>query len=52
MMIFVILQDKQEVAVGNVMFLLTYTLLPKEDIVHNTNTFSWADRIAPIIVNR
>ncbi|XP_052058680.1 dynein axonemal heavy chain 3-like isoform X1 [Mytilus californianus] len=45
------LKDKQEVAVGNVMFLLTYAKLPKEDIGHNTNTFSWADRIAPIIIN-
>ncbi|XP_069141245.1 dynein axonemal heavy chain 3-like isoform X4 [Argopecten irradians] len=45
------LKDKQEVAAGNLMFLLEYTYLPKDDIILNNSTFSWADRIVPIITN-
>ncbi|KAL5013226.1 hypothetical protein ScPMuIL_007496 [Solemya velum] len=45
------LKDKQEVAAGNLMFLLDYAYLPKDDILLNNNTFSWAERIVPIVKN-
>jgi len=49
--LFVLWQDKQEVAGGNLMFIMEYTYLPKDDILLNNQTFSWADRIVPIINN-
>ncbi|KAL4226016.1 hypothetical protein ACF0H5_014003 [Mactra antiquata] len=45
------LKEKQEVAAGNLMFLMQYAYLPKDDILLNNNTFSWADRILPMITS-
>ena len=36
-------------AAENLMFLLDYATLPEEDIKLNDTTFSWPDRILPII---
>ncbi|XP_041348477.1 dynein heavy chain 3, axonemal-like isoform X2 [Gigantopelta aegis] len=45
------LTDKLEIAAGNLMFLMDYAYLPRDDIVINNNTFTWPDRIMPIIQN-
>ncbi|XP_053376707.1 dynein axonemal heavy chain 3-like [Mercenaria mercenaria] len=45
------LKEKQEVAAGNLMFLMHYGYLPKDDILLNNNTFSWAERIIPMITS-
>ncbi|XP_067685210.1 dynein axonemal heavy chain 3-like [Haliotis asinina] len=45
------LKDKLEVAAGNLMFLMEYGILPSNDIIINNNTFTWPDRIMPIVRN-
>ncbi|XP_052779096.1 dynein axonemal heavy chain 3-like isoform X2 [Mya arenaria] len=45
------LKEKQEVAAGNLLFLMNYGDLPKDDILLNNNTFSWAERIMPMITS-
>ena len=50
-MCIVCFQEKQEVAAGNLMFLMNYAYIPKDDILLNNNTFSWAERIVPMIVS-
>ena len=44
-------QEKQEVAAGNLMFLMDYAYITKDDILLNNNTFSWAERIVPMITS-
>lgn len=44
-------QDKQEVAGQNLMFLLDYTYLSNSDISTNNTTFTWAEKIVPIITS-
>lgn len=44
-------QDKQEVAGQNLMFLLDYTYLSNSDISTNNTTFTWAEKIMPIITS-
>ncbi|MGH0174121.1 UNVERIFIED_CONTAM: hypothetical protein FKN15_009257 [Acipenser sinensis] len=46
------LQERLELAAANLLFLLVFATLSKEDIILNGNTFSWPDRIVPIIKNR
>ncbi|KAH3881436.1 hypothetical protein DPMN_005362, partial [Dreissena polymorpha] len=43
------LKEKQEVAAGNLLFLMHYAKLSPNDILLNNNTFSWAERILPMI---
>ncbi|XP_056430455.1 dynein axonemal heavy chain 3-like [Hyla sarda] len=43
------IQDKLAVAAENLLFLMDYASLSKEDIILNGNTFSWPQRIIPII---
>ncbi|XP_064633532.1 dynein axonemal heavy chain 3-like isoform X2 [Lineus longissimus] len=45
------LKEKLEIAGGNLLFLMEYAYLPKDDVLLNGNTFSWPDRIVPIIKN-
>ncbi|XP_071486244.1 dynein axonemal heavy chain 3-like [Diadema antillarum] len=45
------LKKKLEVAAGNLMFLMDYAYLIKDDIMLNDQTFTWPDRIMPIIRN-
>ncbi|XP_065937642.1 dynein axonemal heavy chain 3 isoform X7 [Magallana gigas] len=45
------LKDKQEVAGQNLMFLLDYTYLSNSDISTNNTTFTWAEKIVPIITS-
>ncbi|CAH2277605.1 Hypothetical predicted protein [Pelobates cultripes] len=45
------IKDKLAVAAENLFFLLEYASLSKEDIILNGNTFSWPERIMPIITN-
>ncbi|XP_076448252.1 dynein axonemal heavy chain 3-like [Babylonia areolata] len=45
------LKDKLEIAAGNLLFLMDYAYLPKDNIIINNSTFTWADRIIPIITN-
>ena len=46
------LKEQQAIAASNLMFLMNYAYLIKDDILLNDNTFSWSDRIIPIIRNR
>ena len=48
---FLCLKDKQEVAGQNLMFLLDYTYLSSADISTNNTTFTWAEKIVPIITS-
>ncbi|XP_068129764.1 dynein axonemal heavy chain 3-like [Hyperolius riggenbachi] len=43
------IQEKLAVAAENLLFLMDYASLSKEDIILNGNTFSWPQRIIPII---
>ncbi|XP_073507678.1 dynein axonemal heavy chain 3-like [Phyllobates terribilis] len=43
------IKDKLAVAAENLLFLMDYASLSKEDIILNGNTFSWPQRIIPII---
>ncbi|XP_073479664.1 dynein axonemal heavy chain 3-like [Aquarana catesbeiana] len=43
------IQEKLAVAGENLLFLMDYASLSKEDIILNGNTFSWPQRIIPII---
>ncbi|XP_053321162.1 dynein axonemal heavy chain 3-like [Spea bombifrons] len=43
------IKEKLEVAAANPLFLMDYASLSKEDIILNGNTFSWPERIIPII---
>ncbi|CAI9716307.1 dynein heavy chain 3, axonemal-like isoform X2 [Octopus vulgaris] len=45
------LKEKQEVAAANVMFMMTYVVMKREDFLLINNTFSWSNRITPIISN-
>ena len=45
------LREKLEIAGENLSFLMDYAELPKDDILLNGNTFSWPDRIQPMIQN-
>ncbi|XP_041110137.1 dynein heavy chain 3, axonemal-like isoform X2 [Polyodon spathula] len=45
------LKEKLELAAANLLFLLDFAALSKEDVILNGNTFSWPDRIVPIIKN-
>ncbi|XP_071815449.1 dynein axonemal heavy chain 3-like isoform X3 [Apostichopus japonicus] len=45
------LKEQLEVAAGNLMFLVDYATLTKDDILLNDNTFTWPERILPIIRN-
>ncbi|XP_030856161.1 dynein heavy chain 3, axonemal-like [Strongylocentrotus purpuratus] len=45
------LKKKLEVAGGNLIFLMDYAYLNKEDLMLNDQTFTWPDRIMPIIRN-
>ncbi|XP_059151071.1 dynein axonemal heavy chain 3-like [Physella acuta] len=45
------LKNKLEIAVDNMMFLMEYAYLPKEDITVNNTTFTWPGRIGPIVRN-
>jgi dynein heavy chain len=45
------LQEKIEIAAGNLLFLMEYAYLPKDNIIINNNTFTWPDRIIPIVRN-
>ncbi|KAK3779700.1 hypothetical protein RRG08_013655 [Elysia crispata] len=45
------LLDKLEIALANMMFLMEYAYLPKEDIIVHNTTFTWPDRIIPIVRN-
>ena len=44
-----LLKDKCAIAAENLMFLMDYASLIKDDIVLNRTTFSWPNRIEPII---
>ncbi|KAM9311612.1 dynein axonemal heavy chain 3-like [Gastrophryne carolinensis] len=43
------IKEKLAVAAENLLFLMDYASLSKEDIILNGNTFSWPQRIIPII---
>eukprot|EP00061_Rhincodon_typus_P010234 g34368.t1 len=43
------LKDKLAVAAENLLFLMDYASLSKKDITLNGNTFSWPERISPLI---
>nr|XP_039250666.1 dynein heavy chain 3, axonemal-like [Styela clava] len=43
------LRDMLELAAKNLMFLMEYSDLSHSDVLLNSNTFSWPDRIIPII---
>ncbi|XP_063786085.1 dynein axonemal heavy chain 3-like [Pseudophryne corroboree] len=43
------IKEKLSVAAENLLFLMDYASLSKEDIILNGNTFSWPERIIPII---
>ncbi|PVD24893.1 hypothetical protein C0Q70_15383 [Pomacea canaliculata] len=45
------LKDKLEIAGGNLLFLMDYAYLPKDNILINCTTFTWPDRIIPIVRN-
>ncbi|XP_043569115.1 dynein axonemal heavy chain 3-like [Chiloscyllium plagiosum] len=45
------LKDKLDIAAENLLFLMDYASLSKKDITLNGNTFSWPDRISPLIRN-
>ncbi|XP_071960977.1 dynein axonemal heavy chain 3-like [Antedon mediterranea] len=45
------LREKLEIAASNVLFLMDYAYLPKDDIMLNDNTFTWPNRIIPLIRN-
>ncbi|XP_032809855.2 dynein axonemal heavy chain 3-like isoform X2 [Petromyzon marinus] len=45
------LKERLETAADNLLFLMDYTYLSKEDLILNGNTFSWPVRILPIIRN-
>ncbi|KAM4676017.1 dynein axonemal heavy chain 3-like [Discoglossus pictus] len=45
------IKKKLAVAAENLLFLMDYASLSKEDIILNGNTFSWPQRIIPIISN-
>ncbi|KAK7101862.1 hypothetical protein V1264_020178 [Littorina saxatilis] len=45
------LKNKLEIAAGNLLFLMDYSYLPKDNIIINNNTFTWPDRIIPIVRN-
>nr|XP_054750956.1 dynein axonemal heavy chain 3-like isoform X12 [Lytechinus pictus] len=45
------LKKKLEVAAGNLIFLMDYAYLKKDDLMLNDQTFTWPDRIMPIIRN-
>ena len=46
------LKEQLNIAASNLLFLMDYALLQKDDVLLNDNTFSWPDRIIPIIRNR
>ncbi|XP_043943753.1 dynein axonemal heavy chain 3-like [Protopterus annectens] len=45
------IKEELEAAAENLMFLIDYAILSKEDIILSGNTFSWPQRIIPIIKN-
>eukprot|EP00062_Callorhinchus_milii_P022724 gi/632980863/ref/XP_007907272.1/ PREDICTED: dynein heavy chain 3, axonemal-like [Callorhinchus milii] len=45
------LKEKLEAAAENLVFLMHHSLLSKEDILLNGKTFSWPERIGPILRN-
>ncbi|XP_067861511.1 dynein axonemal heavy chain 3-like [Heptranchias perlo] len=45
------LKDKLEIASENLLFLVDYASLSKKDIILNGRTFSWPERINPMIRN-
>ncbi|XP_033642613.1 dynein heavy chain 3, axonemal-like [Asterias rubens] len=45
------LKAKLEIAASNLLFLMDYATLPKDDLMLNDTTFTWSDRIVPIIRN-
>ncbi|KAK2157592.1 hypothetical protein LSH36_188g04054 [Paralvinella palmiformis] len=45
------LREKLFIASQNLMFLMEYAYLPATDVALNSNTFSWPDRILPMIKN-
>nr|XP_026694595.1 dynein heavy chain 3, axonemal isoform X2 [Ciona intestinalis] len=45
------MKEKLDVASSNLLFLMEYAILSKEDVLLNDNTFSWPERIIPIIRN-
>lgn len=45
------LQKKVSVAAENVLFLMDYATLSKEDVTLNSKTFSWLGQIVPLIKN-
>uniref|UniRef100_A0A8C5PIE1 AAA+ ATPase domain-containing protein n=1 Tax=Leptobrachium leishanense TaxID=445787 RepID=A0A8C5PIE1_9ANUR len=45
------IKDKQAAAAANLFFIVDYASLSKEDIILNGNTFSWPERIVPIITS-
>ncbi|XP_077987554.1 dynein axonemal heavy chain 3-like isoform X2 [Glandiceps talaboti] len=45
------LKEKLEIAAENLLFLMDYSYLSKDDILLNDNTFTWSDRVVPIIRN-
>ncbi|XP_066284547.1 dynein axonemal heavy chain 3-like isoform X3 [Branchiostoma lanceolatum] len=44
-------KEKLDIAAGNLLFLMEYAYLPKDDIYLNHITFTWPERILPIIRN-
>ncbi|XP_063719575.1 dynein axonemal heavy chain 3-like [Symsagittifera roscoffensis] len=47
----VILSDELEASGFNLMFLLEHTFLSKDDLILNATSFSWPERILPIVRN-
>ncbi|XP_076804480.1 dynein axonemal heavy chain 3-like isoform X3 [Clavelina lepadiformis] len=45
------LKEQLGVAASNLLFLMDYAHLSKDDVLLNDNTFSWPDRIIPIMRN-
>jgi len=46
------LKEQLNIAASNLLFLMDYAYLQKDDVLLNDNTFSWPDRIIPMIRNR
>ena len=46
------LKEQLNIAASNLLFLMDYAHLQKDDVLLNDNTFSWPDRIIPMIRNR
>ncbi|XP_033114673.1 dynein heavy chain 3, axonemal-like isoform X5 [Anneissia japonica] len=45
------LREKLEIAASNLLFLMDYAYLTKDDVMLNDNTFTWPNRIIPLIRN-